>query len=89
VAVKRIFQYLVHIPTYGLWYPKGSDFSLCGYMIQIGPVTRMIGNQPLGLANFLVGSWCVGHSRSKIAYLSPPPKANTLPPQVDALNYYG
>jgi hypothetical protein len=22
VAVKRIFQYLVHNPTYGLWYPK-------------------------------------------------------------------
>jgi hypothetical protein len=31
VAVKRIFRYLVHTPTYGLWYPKGSTFSLCGY----------------------------------------------------------
>jgi hypothetical protein len=31
VAVKRIFLYLVHTPTYGLWYPKGSTFSLCGY----------------------------------------------------------
>jgi hypothetical protein len=57
--------------------------------IQIGPVTRMIGNRPSGLANFLVGPWCVGHLRSKIVYLSPPPKLNTLPPQVDALNYYG
>jgi hypothetical protein len=28
VAVKRIFRYLVHTPTYGLWYPKGSTFSL-------------------------------------------------------------
>jgi hypothetical protein len=31
VAVKIIFRYLVHTPTYGLWYPKGSTFSLCGY----------------------------------------------------------
>ena len=31
VAVKRIFRYLVHTPNYGLWYPKGSSFSLCGY----------------------------------------------------------
>jgi hypothetical protein len=31
VAVKRIFRYLVHSPNFGLWYPKGSSFSLCGY----------------------------------------------------------
>jgi hypothetical protein len=31
VAVKIIFRYLVHTRTYGLWYPKGSNFSLCGY----------------------------------------------------------
>jgi hypothetical protein len=31
MAVKRIFRYLVHTPTYGLWYPKGSDFSLCSF----------------------------------------------------------
>jgi hypothetical protein len=57
--------------------------------IRIGLVTRMTGNQPQGLANFLVGPWCVGHLRIKIAYLSPPPKPNTLPPQVDAFNCCG
>ena len=31
VAIKRIFRYLVHTSRYGLWYPKGSSFSLCGY----------------------------------------------------------
>jgi hypothetical protein len=31
VAVKRIFRYLVHTPTLGLWYPKGSTFDLVGY----------------------------------------------------------
>ena len=30
-AVKRIFRYLVHTPNFGLWYPKGSSFALCGY----------------------------------------------------------
>jgi hypothetical protein len=57
--------------------------------IRIGPVTRMIGNQPPELANFLEGLWCVGLLRSKIVYLSPPPKPTTLPLQVDALNYCG
>ena len=56
--------------------------------MRIGRVTRMIGNQPPGHANFLVGPWCVGLQRSKIVYLSPPPKPNMLPPQVDALNCY-
>ena len=31
MAVKRIFRYLVHTPFYGLWYPQGSTFALCGY----------------------------------------------------------
>src|SRR4051812_24482240 len=31
MAVKRIFRYLVHTPFYGLWYPRGSTFALCGY----------------------------------------------------------
>ena len=31
VAIKRIFQYLVHTPNLGLWYPKGSTFELLGY----------------------------------------------------------
>ena len=38
--------------------------------IRIGRETRMIGNQPPGHANFLVGPWCVGLLRSKIVSLS-------------------
>jgi hypothetical protein len=30
-AVKRILRYLVHTPSIGLWYPKGSKFNLLGY----------------------------------------------------------
>ena len=31
VAVKRILRYLIHTPTLGLWYHKGSSFDLLGY----------------------------------------------------------
>jgi hypothetical protein len=31
VAVKRIFRYLKHTPSIGLWYPKGARFQLVGY----------------------------------------------------------
>ena len=31
LAVKRIMWYLVHIPWFGLWYPKDSSLTLCGY----------------------------------------------------------
>jgi hypothetical protein len=46
----------------------------------------MIGNQPPGLANFLVGPWCVGHLRRKFAYLSPLSKPNMLLPQEDVMD---
>jgi hypothetical protein len=69
--------------------PKAQVLFSMGTPMRIGQETRMIGNQPLGLANFLVGPWCVDHLRSKIVYLSAPPKPNMLPPQVDALNCYG
>jgi hypothetical protein len=31
MAVKRNLRYLVHTPSFGLWYPKGSTFDLVGY----------------------------------------------------------
>jgi len=30
-AVKRIFRYLKGTMEYGLWYPKGEDFTLVAY----------------------------------------------------------
>ena len=30
-AINRILRYLVYTPRFGLWYPKGSNFSLAGY----------------------------------------------------------
>jgi hypothetical protein len=31
VAMKRILRYLVHMPCFEIWYPKGSTFDLIGY----------------------------------------------------------
>jgi hypothetical protein len=31
VSVKRILRYLVSMPCFGIWYPKGSTFDLIGY----------------------------------------------------------
>ena len=31
IAVKRIFRYLKHTPSIGLWYPKGAIFELVAY----------------------------------------------------------
>jgi hypothetical protein len=31
VAMKRILRYLVHMPWFGIWYPKGSTIDLIGY----------------------------------------------------------
>jgi hypothetical protein len=31
MAIKIVFWYLIHTPTFGLWYPKGSSFELIGY----------------------------------------------------------
>jgi hypothetical protein len=31
LAVKRILRYLVAMPCFGIWYPKGSTFDLIGY----------------------------------------------------------
>jgi hypothetical protein len=74
VEVKRVFWYLIHTQSFGLWYPKGSSFELVGYWNSDLAGDKVDKNQPLGLANFLIGPWCVGLPRSKIACLSPPPK---------------
>jgi hypothetical protein len=30
--VKRMLRYLIHTPTFGIWYPKGSNFDLLRYL---------------------------------------------------------
>jgi hypothetical protein len=63
--------------------------SLLGTRIPIGRETKWIGNELLGLDNFLIGPWLVGLPRSKIVYLSPPPKPSTCSRRVVVLNSFG
>ena len=56
-AINRILRYVVYTPRFGLWYPKGSNFSLAGYTDSDGLVVRMTENQLLGHAISLVGLW--------------------------------
>jgi hypothetical protein len=44
MAVKRVCRYLIHTPTFGLWYPKVQASSLLGTLIPIGQETKWIGN---------------------------------------------
>lgn len=88
LVFNRILRYLVHTPNFGLWYPKGSSFSLVGYTDSGWAGDKDDRKSTSGVANSLVGPWCVGLLKSKIAFLSQPPKPSMLPPQVDALNCY-
>jgi len=60
IIVKRIFQYLKGTMDYGLWYPKGKDFTLIdfSYVVWIGCVDdrKSINGDAFYLGNNLV-SW--------------------------------
>jgi hypothetical protein len=56
VAVKRILRYLVHTPTHGLWYPKGSTFKLVGYSY-FNWVGYKVNRKSTSRANLLAGHW--------------------------------
>jgi hypothetical protein len=51
-AVKRIMRYLVYMPKFGLWYPKGSTFDLIGYSGADWEGVKLIGRAHQGLVSF-------------------------------------
>jgi hypothetical protein len=67
MAVKRILKYLVHTPSFGLWYLRGSTFDLVRYSDQmlIMPDVSLIGRTYHGLVSFLEDLWCLGFHRNK------------------------
>ena len=89
VAVKRILRYLVHTPNLGLWYLKGSRFSLIGYSDVDLPDVKWIGKAPREPANSWVGPLCLGPQRNKIPLPYPQPKRSMLQPVVVVHNYFG
>jgi hypothetical protein len=53
MAVKRILRYLVHKPNLGLWYPKGSKFTLLGYSDSDYAGCKVERKSTLGICQFL------------------------------------
>src|SRR5881394_2219064 len=88
VAVKRILRYLIHTPTLGLWYPKGSYFDLLGYSDSDYAGCKVDRKSTTGLANSLVGPWCRGVLRNKTVLPFPPLKPSMLQPVLVVLNYF-
>jgi hypothetical protein len=53
MVVKRILRYLVHKPNLGLWYPKGSKFTLLGYSDSDYAGCKVERKSTLGICQFL------------------------------------
>jgi hypothetical protein len=79
MAVKRIFRYLIHTPTFGLWYPKGSSFKLVGYSDSDWAGDKVDRKSTFRACQFLgrsLVSWsskkqnCVSLSMAKAKYVS-------------------
>jgi hypothetical protein len=76
MAVKRIFRYLIHTPTFGLWYLKGSSFEPAGYSDSNWAGDKVVRKSTSGACQFLgrsLVSWsskkqnCVSlHHRSRV-----------------------
>jgi hypothetical protein len=69
MAVKRIFRYLIHTPTFGLWYPKGSSFELFGYSDSDWAGDKVDRKSTSGACQFL-GRSLVSWSSKKQNYVS-------------------
>jgi hypothetical protein len=79
MAMKRIFWYLIHTPTFGLWYPKGSSFELVGYSDSDWAGDKVDRKSTSGACQLLgrsLVSWsskkqnCVSLSTAEVEYVS-------------------
>jgi hypothetical protein len=79
MAMKRIFRYLIHTPTFGLWYLKGSSFELVGYSNSDWAGDKVDRKSTSGACQFLgrsLVSWsskkqnCVSLSTAEAVYVS-------------------
>jgi hypothetical protein len=89
VAVKRILRYLVAMPCFGIWYPKGSTFDLIGYTDSDYAGCKVDRKSTSGTCQFL-GRSLVSWSSKKQTSLPYPPLRPSMLPQVSvASNYFG
>ena len=78
VAVKRILRYLKHTPSIGLWYPKGARFELVGYSDSDYAGCKVDRKSTSRGCHLLSRYLCLAPPRSKIVWLCPLSKRNTL-----------
>jgi hypothetical protein len=71
MAVKRVFRYLIHTLTFGLWYSKGSRFKLVGYSDSDWAGDKVDRKSTSGACQFLGRSF-VSWSSKKQNYVSLP-----------------
>ena len=82
ITVNRIFRYFVYTPRFGLWYPRGSNFSLTGYTDSDWAGCKDDRKSTSGACQFL-GKSLVSWSSKKQNCIS------SSRPLVLALNYFG
>jgi hypothetical protein len=79
MAVEKIFRYLIHTPTFGLWYLKGSSFERVGYSDSDWAGDKVDRKSTSGACQFLsrsLVSWsskkqnCVSLSTTEAEYVS-------------------
>ena len=64
-AVKSIFRYLAGTKNFGLWYPKGGDFSLVGYSGADYAGYKVDRKSTSGTCQFLGPSLILWHSKKQ------------------------
>ena len=79
IVVQRILRYLKHTPSIGVWYPKGALFELIGYSDLDYAECKVDRKSTSGGCHLFGRSLVSGPPRSKIVWLCPLPKRNTLP----------
>jgi hypothetical protein len=70
MAMKRILRYLVHMPCFGIWYPKGSNFDLIRYSDSNYARCKVDGRVHRGLVSFWERS-LVSCSSKKQTFVAP------------------
>ena len=89
IVVKRIFRYLVGTKNFGLWFPKGGDFSLVGYSDADYAGYKVDRKSTLATCNLLVHHLFLGTLRSKTQWQFQQQKQSTLPLEHVLRNPYG
>jgi hypothetical protein len=89
VDVKRILRYLVSMPCFGIWYPKGSTFDLIRYSDSDYAGCKVDWKSTSGTCQFLGRSLVSWSSKKQTLLPYPPLRLSMLSQDSVARNYLG